>query len=86
MFRIHFDRKFVITLLNFMRYDARIEYIDSNQLSLSLNHSFVSNAFDVLIKNFIKQMKIHRIIKIFDTFINHFIFFSLKFVSKNNDD
>ena len=82
----HENRNFANALIDIFIFDIKIEYIESKQLILINNHFFVFNAFDIFIKNFQKQMKIHCITRVNDTFHEIFISFSLNFVSKTNDD
>ena len=82
----HENRKFANALAKIFIFDVKIEYIESKQLTLIKNHFFVFNAFDIFTKNFHKQMKTHRIIRIQNIFQKFFISFSLNLVSKTNDD
>ena len=55
----HLDRRFVKILIAIMTYDAKVEYIDFNQLLLFTNHFFAFNAFEILTIDFQKQIKTH---------------------------
>ena len=81
----HLDRQFVKTLVRLITCDAKIEYIELNQLLLSSNHFFVFNALDIFTNDFHKQMKTHRITKVKETLFAHFVSFSLRLISKTNE-
>ena len=71
----YFDCEYTNTLINIFTFNVKIEYINSSQLILIENYFFVFNAFNILIKNFEKQIVIYRIIRIHNIFHKFFIFF-----------
>ena len=82
----HFDREYANTLIDIFTFNVKIEYINSSQLILIENYFFIFNAFNILIKNFEKQITIYRIIRIRDIFYKFFIFFLLNLILKVNDN
>ena len=86
MLKRHKNRNFAKTFIDIFIFDVKIEYIDSNQLILIENYLFVFNVFNIFIKNFNKQLKTDRIIRIQYKSQNYFIFLLLNLVSKANDN
>ena len=86
MLKKHKNRNFAKTFIDIFIFDAKIEYIDSNQLILIENYLFAFNAFNIFIKNLNKQLKINRITRVQCKSQNHFIFLSLNLISKTNDN
>ena len=86
MLKDYKNREFAITLIDIFIFDAKIEYIDSRQLTFAENHFFASSAFKILINNLYKQIKIYRITRISNIFKKPFILFLLNLISKANDD
>ena len=80
------NRKFAIIFIDIFIFDAKIEYIDSRQLTFVENYFFVLNAFEIFTNNFYKQIKIYRIIRISNIFKKFFILFLLNLIPKTNND
>jgi hypothetical protein len=85
MFWDHSDLAYMQTIFNIIQCDAKIEYIDSSQLILSENLIFINDASDIItndVNNQVERNKISQVNEILEFFIS----FSLKLVSKSNDD
>ena len=82
----HFDRYFVKKLLNIIKRNANVEYIEIKKFNVFENHNSIKQTFDILIVDFHKQFVVRRICKLHFSFFVHYICSSLNLISKHDDE
>ena len=84
--RNHFDRNFVNKLLDIIKRDASIEYIENKKFRIFNNHNSINEIFDIFTVDLVKQMIAHRLFRVRDVFSSHYVCSSLSLISKHDDD
>ena len=84
--RNYSDRNFVIKLLDIIKRDANIEYIENKKFRIFNNHNSINEIFDILIVDLVKQMTAHRLSRVRDVLSSHYVCSSLSLISKHDDD
>ena len=81
----HFDQHFVSKLLDIIKRNANVEYIEAKKFHIFENHRSINEIFDILIANFNKQFIVRRINKMFFSFFKHHICSLLNLIFKHDD-
>ena len=81
----HFDQYFVSKLLDIIKRDANVEYIENKKFHVFINHRSINETFDVFIVDFDKQFIVRRMSRMF-FFSAHYICFFLSLILKHDDE
>ena len=85
--RQHFDKFFVKIFLRIIRFDAKMNYENFSQCFIFKNHVSIENFFDVFIVDIQKQLTLNKLLIVKSQLkTNSYICFSLKLISKNDEN
>ena len=84
--RNHFDRNFVNKLLDIIKRDANIEYIENKKFRIFNNYNSINEIFDIFIVDLVKQMIAYKLFRVRDVLSSHYVCSLLNLISKYDDD
>ena len=82
----HFDQHFVSKLLDIIKRNASVEYIEIKKFHISENHRSINEILDILTANFNKQFIARRMNRMFFSFLEYHICSLLSLILKHDDE
>ena len=82
----HFDQYFVSKLLDIIKRDANVEYIENKKFHVFINYRSINEVFDIFIVDFDKQFIVRRMSKMSFSLSAHYICLLLNLIFKHDDE
>ena len=82
----HLDQYFVSKLLDIIKRDASVEYIENKKFHVFINHRSINEAFDILTVDFDKQFTARRVSRMSFSLSAHYICSLLNLILKHDDE